>query len=149
MREYKFRAWDKENKVMCDVSHIFIANMVLPQTVMASVGSEMKHCPSDAILMQFTGLHDKNGKEIFEGDILKSEGETKTQPFNFNKEVRDPWWEISEVVFEGGRFGQIVRTQHNSYFGELPSPFRDIFRPEEYKEVIGNIYEHPELLKDR
>jgi uncharacterized phage protein (TIGR01671 family) len=102
----------------------------------------------DCILMQFTGLLDRHGKEIYEGDILKSEGETKTQPFNFNKEVRDPWWEISEVVFEGGRFGQIVRTQHNSYFGELPSPFRDIFRPEEYKEVIGNIYENPSLLKE-
>lgn len=144
MREIKFRAWDGK-KMHYDVAIIPNEKEAIKNGYW---GTSWTADAKAGIPMQFTGLHDKNGKEIFEGDILKSEGETKTQLFNFNKEVRDPWWEISEVVFEGGRFGQIVRTQHNSYFGELPSPFRDIFRPEEYKEVIGNIYEHPEMLKE-
>ena len=114
MREIRFRAWDIENKVMCDVSHIFIANMVIPQTIMVSVGSEMKHCPDDAILMQFTGLLDRHGKEIWEGDIVNV-------PYNHIGK--------REVKYKNGGF--------------------DIAA---YKisecEVVGNIWEHPKLLKE-
>lgn len=71
----------------------------------------------DYPLMQFTGLKDKNGKEIYEGDILKN-------TFGELNEVR--WWDGTFVL---GRDGINILNQ-----------FTDI-------EVIGNIWEHPELLK--
>ena len=69
--------------------------------------------------MQYTGLKDKNGKEIYEGDILL----TNNQTYNY------------EVKFEDCSFG--VQTKHYGFInligcGEL--------------EIIGNIYENPELL---
>jgi len=133
MREIRFRAWDIENKVMCDVSHIFIANMVLPQTVMASVGSEMKHCPSDAILMQFTGLLDRHSKEIFEGDILKWTNHTKC--------CNVATWDcLCEVVWESCGFYRRDILDGTLYgWANIKN---------EQVEVIGNIYEHPEMLKE-
>lgn len=134
MREYKFRAWDKENKVMCDVSHIFIANMVLPQTVMASVGSEMKHCPSDAILMQFTGLYDKNLKEIYEGDVVTG--------VNINGE---DYYGNHEIVYIGSCFCIKIKKGINNKHDYEPCLDEAWL---ERMEVIGNIYENPELIKE-
>ena len=138
MREIKFRAWDIENKVMCDVSHIFIANMVIPQTIMVSVGSEMKHCPDDAILMQFTGLLDRHSKEIFEGDVVKT--------VLMGDEI------IGTVKYgeKWGCFYLAVTNKHgvqvalDSVFGWLYADDAE----EIVAEVIGNIYEHPEMLKE-
>jgi len=71
----------------------------------------------DVVLMQFTGLFDKNGKQIFEGDIIKNE---------YN--------EMSDVRFDNGRFYY----NKGINWGEIDS---------ESVEVIGNIWENPELVK--
>lgn len=75
----------------------------------------------DVILMQYTGLKDKNGEEIYEGDILL-----------------DPWNEgkKSMVTFEEGHFN----------FG-ISYPEADTIAAGDSK-VIGNIYEHPHLLNN-
>ena len=77
-------------------------------------------------LMQFTGLHDKNGKEIYEGDIVKIVGRIK--------EPQIVGWDV-----EQGRFCFVYET------GE---PMRDFHIRTEVPrfEIIGNIYENPELL---
>ncbi len=73
---------------------------------------------SNAPLMEWTGLHDKNGKEIWEGDIVK-----------WDHGVTEDDNGIGEVVFKGGRFKvRYCFCCHTEY------------------EVIGNIYENPSLL---
>lgn len=78
----------------------------------------------DVVLMQFTGLHDKNGREVFEGDLLSN-----------------GWLFIGEVIFENGAFFSEDRVGiyvdrrahgHRSDFSQL--------------DVIGNIYDNPMLL---
>lgn len=65
MREIKFRAWnkiDKEMGIPFTLDDLYQAGLCQ---------LKKKHEEENYILMQFTGLHDKNGKEIYEGDIVK------------------------------------------------------------------------------
>lgn len=115
MREIKFKAWDKLNKEMFNVESInFQERRVYKDDV-----SYRKF--NDIDIMEYTGLKDKNNKEIYEGDILfESFGE-----------------EYFKVVFEDGSFR--VETEEYS----LPL--------KEYShicEIVGNIYENPELINE-
>lgn len=88
MRYIKFRAWDPENKEMLDIEKLFWENgELLIQTTMYVDYLEL----SDLILMQFIGLKDKNGKEIFEGDIV-------------NIEYQETIVENAEIVNKGANF---------------------------------------------
>jgi uncharacterized phage protein (TIGR01671 family) len=80
------------------------------------------------ILMQYTGLKDKNKKEIFEGDILKS-----ILSYNGKEKILIVYW--SEPVA-----GFMLNDINHSFGWEFGLSFRTL-------EVIGNIYENPELLK--
>ena len=113
-REIKFRAWDEETKQMKRCG-------IYPDGVpMAYAGGDYAVALYDRPLMQYTGLKDKNGKEIYEGDILKDTQEDRI--------VGDIQWGF------------------NSF--QLPNPY-DItnYNPEDELEIIGNIYQNPELLK--
>ena len=80
---------------------------------------------SAAVVMQFTGLHDKNGKDIYEGDILK---------YKFSV-----LGGMDEVIFTDGMF-----RLKDDYIPE--AGFRTVSNVENYCEVIGNIHDNPELL---
>ena len=125
MREIKFRAWDKRIKKMLytDIANKFI-------------GSEMEFYPivfgvhdltysHHLELMQYTGLTDKNGKEIYEGDILEQEDGRRT---------RVVWHDYCAMFDLVGIIGKGV-----------PHPIYD--RPERLQTIIGNVYENPELRK--
>ncbi len=122
MREFKYRAWDKENKVMCDVE-------MLGEVILKIKGSEWEN-REDFVVMQFTGLCDKNGREIYEGDIVRF------SPYW----VEHPW--TSRVVWGKEFAGHVVK-------GKADDSEEDVLDDEmiEDAEVIGNIFEHPELLK--
>lgn len=80
---------------------------------------------------QFTGLYDKNGKEIYEGDIVKH--------FNHNEIIR-------EIIFMKGSFGYWTGKEFISYASNYHFEWNDFYKSEKI-EIIGNIYENPELLK--
>ena len=109
MREIKFRAWDKRFKKMIYSSPMAILYLN----------------NDDHIIMQYTGLLDKNSKEIYEGDILD----------NIPQMIKVCWDSI------GGKwFGHYVDKKRTSSF----------WMGEEFKnyEVIGNIYENSDCLKE-
>ena len=81
----------------------------------------------DAILMQSTGLKDKNGKEIFEGDIVKMSKDVYSEPTYY------------EVVRHRGGAYRLESKQHGC---ELWLRHTDC-------EIAGNVYENPELMEDK
>jgi len=127
MREIKFRAWDIVDEVMREVLKIDFDLKVV--WLLKYVNGEKRAYElefKDIELMQLTGLHDKNGKGIYEGDRMQIQQ-------GYYKALRNRDIEL-EVVFNHGSF-----VLKNDKF-ETPIDTTG--------EVIGNIYENPELLKE-
>lgn len=124
----KFRAWTEEGKVMYyDVYPFKDDTLLLKYDEFAFDGVPA----SDFILMQSTGLKDKNGKEIFEGDVVKYKSGcyTYTEEVAYNKNfagfgVRDA---NAVIIFTFGELAEDI---------DLSS-----------LEVVGNIYNNPGLLE--
>ena len=119
MRELKFRAWDKvENKMLFDADpfalHVFGSN----EPLLAKT-----HRNEDCIFEQYTGLKDKNGKEIYIGDVVR-----KNHGDIIGKIVQNPSGEY-RIAWIGVFGGETVLYDHHSLC-----------------EVIGNIHENPGLL---
>ena len=129
----RYRAWDKNLKTMYEVDDImsidFGKSEISVKTLFFFFSNYYKF--DDIVLMQSTGLKDENGKEIFEGDIVKvTDGDERT---NF------PDGGIGTICGLDGIFMWYIDGQvHNGLF--------DISQ-EYYIEVVGNIYENPELLE--
>jgi len=138
MRTIKFRAWDKENKQMITssqgVSTIIRRHILDYPGLGLGTGegnSEVKKGKFE--IMQFTGSFDKNGKEIYEGDIIENE----------NKEKLLIVWVEDICAFYQSMipWSRITTTQVKNL---IPHMVDMRFN---HKEVIGNIYENPELLQ--
>ena len=142
MREIKFRAWDGENMLnnvvpICGDKPGNMENIVEYSSL---AGFRLR--PVKAV-MQFTGLHDKNGREIYEGDVLKHNGTNRNSKMNPHVIVE----------FLGGAF--CLTAPHGSYLLSQDSSvtIRDaMFEAKEYGrklelEVIGNIHDNPEPLE--
>jgi uncharacterized phage protein (TIGR01671 family) len=140
MREIKFRSWDKAKGYMLpshDLHKVLIGNGSIvtinykprnggwePDEPYHLTNPQADNC----IPMQFTGLHDKNGKEIYEGDVVEqtywSNGAKERGVISYSPDARFVW------------------DQHGDQSGYGLSG-QDADR----REIIGNIYENPELLK--
>jgi hypothetical protein len=107
-REIKFRAWDDFNKEM------------IPYLSIDNQGWIFSSATNSPFVMQFTGLLDKNGKEIYEGDVLKAAKTGKFYPVE---------WDGRDAHFHAQE-GQFILMSYNW----------------QYAEVIGNIYENPGLI---
>ena len=113
MRDIRFRAWDKEAKQFEEENGAFITQDDM------DLNTVIKWIQEKYILMQYTGLHDKQGKEIYEGDIVGLKG--------FRRE------EVGFTKLHDGETGDVIGMGYDSCWEDM--------------EVIGNIYENPELLK--
>lgn len=133
----KFRVWDKDSKVMREIQHLVWAEDNL-----------IAHCPPrwhefsewftvilngwEYQLMQSTGLKDKVGVDIYEGDVVKMDRPPVNEKSLFL--VKD--YVLGKVIFaEVNEFGKDSWSFNGGYTGYS-------------LEVIGNIYENPELLEE-
>ena len=128
MREIKFRAWDKDVKKFADMCAIHIDGdiMASSQTFGGMYDFVSDEMADRIVLQQYTGIKDKNGVEIYEGDILTGE---------FGKDTV----ELEEYHLDGG--GTAICYVYSR------SPLNQGLVEEVGIEVIGNIYENPDLLK--
>ncbi len=138
MRDIKYRMWYKSKSEMLDVEMIDFKNK---HYYMENYDKWLRsYLYEDEIeLMQYTGLKDKNGKEIYEGDIVL---------------YRD--W---EMAYEGGgndsfiNKGMVEYCEDNCCFNVTERQTIDIsdvlYKDNEDLEVIGNIYDNPELLEGK
>lgn len=134
MRDIKFRAWDKAGKMIAVGDLQFINNGIWVTSSRDKRGfSTTIQDGAGCTLMQFTGLKDKNGKEIYEGDLLT--GETYYEADNDARE-----WTFSNPA--------VVKWMENEA-GFYPFTLNIRWRCDVVNvEVIGNIYENPELIQE-
>lgn len=131
-REIKFRAWDKKRKEMLPVKFMDFSEWWVSCDPTYGKASPLEYGERNSfanketdrhILMQYTGLHDKNSKEIYEGDVCDD-----ARGFRFVV-----IWE-DNARFLGRGIGK--QKEYIRYVGQEPAV-----------KVIGNIYDNPELLE--
>lgn len=131
MRELKFRIWDNHTKRY--VTFVYETNkdcylFIAPSgyvTAFNCYGEEIDFEDGRFVVQQYTGLKDKNGKDIYEGDIVK---------------LSLLHYEIMNV------YGQFIATCPNYCHYNWPK-FENFVREARCSEVVGNIFDNPELLK--
>lgn len=136
VREIKFRAWDRAVRQMCIVRGInwlegeALCSPIFKKGAVTYTWREIE----DFTLMQFTGILDKNKKEIYEGDILKCHAD------QINK-CSSPKWRYSVISVPAGFV--LVRNDKLANLHLSCNP-----QVNKTMEIIGNIYENADLLKE-
>ena len=139
MREIKFRAWDKRDAIMIypkiDGGEEFMLSLCL-RAFEVCHGGELIEVSGRYELLEFTGLNDKQGKEIYEGDLVVMQGGSeKVYKIQWSDE-----WNKAGFVIKGIVPFANKRVRFSS----------DYLNPHYAKsiKITGNIYENPKLLKD-
>lgn len=121
-REINFRAWDNANKKWLNKDDA--EDLIIRLDGSYEINKGWAIIEPDLTIEQYTGLKDKNGKKIYEGDIVKIEAYSRVFQVVYRK------WDCS-FVYENDEDEEIVHM-----FSGFPSAY----------EIIGNIHENPELL---
>ena len=142
-REIKFRAWDKKRKTMWEVDCLnwYDEYMWVNESPMSGYRLPVDSTP----IMQYTGLVDRHGVEIYEGDIVK---DLTTKTYLGGKKITS---RIGQV-----KYGDYYAASEDPYYSAditgfhidgdvFSSNLKDYFDKE--LEVIGNIYETPEVME--
>lgn len=155
-REIKFRAWDtKYNQILYggeswkrypkwyNVDFITNKGVVIWNKLANDASQNAFECQQikmniEIVIMQFTGLLDKNGKEIYEGDVIGYDRESNDRDWSYGGKTYFPVeWDYLRAMF-------IVVFDPNL---KAPYSLYDALRKENIKyKIFGNIYENPELL---
>lgn len=131
MREIKFRAWNETEEKMFEPFSLYeyVRGSVRNEETL-NEGSLL--FPIDTLFLQFTGLKDKNGKEIYEGDIIRTK----------NYEGTHLWLVVNEIDYMGAFSCFTVDCI------DKPNEVSSIHaRVIDDGEIIGNKFENPELLQ--
>jgi uncharacterized phage protein (TIGR01671 family) len=147
----KFRAWDNAVNKMWNVETIYIEDEWVKVND-GSIYGITKDLVRDYVLMQSTGLKDKNGVEIYEGDIIEFEDEAFCYPFddeaivetiNRAQVIID---KVKGIFLENFMVKDSTIAKEYKYYYDLPTSEKTIF----FKEcsVVGNVFEDENLLED-
>lgn len=122
----KFRAWSTDKKIMAEVRTLRFTDELVETDKFVERSIE------GVKLMQSTGLLDKNGKEIFEGDVIAIE-------------VDDTGTPINARVFQNSKIGVLM---FHVFEDNEDVPMVELLEDNSVAfEIIGNVYENPELLE--
>lgn len=133
-REIKFRAWDKkEKKMYYDVQNTYDFMINNGGCFEESFKDVLEY--DNYVVMQYTNCYDINGKEIYEGDIIRLEGVD-------DREIGSTWEHIGKIVYKRGAF-------FVCYFDYYADGDEELIcdAQVEFGTVIGNVYENKELLE--
>lgn len=126
----RYRAWDSAKKEIFKDTFAITESGQVVVVEQESVASSPDYVFVDhLVIMQSTGLKDKNGKEIFEGDIVR---QVRTQPITENETITGV-----VIMIEGAWLIMNDCEQLASY----------LWSETDENEIIGNVYENPELLE--
>ena len=130
MREIKFRAWDKKNNIMLQGIELtkLLGYLIFQNCPNSEAYDLLKDHFNDIEWLQFAGLKDKNGKDIYEGDIIIEKG----SHYYLGERISVIEFSESQTPFVKGSSGW-SEFLHNFDLSNA--------------EIIGNIYENPELIK--
>ncbi len=136
MREIKFRAWDKDGKIM-----VFSMDGFVEDFDVFSIGDWCNKAGYE--LMQYTGLKDVNGKEIYEGDVVEWDDNSKGR-----------WrrrcvvgWEQSHYTLNGYFYDANIKGSKRHAIEFSFGSF--MYESDGELEVIGNIHEHSQLMETK
>lgn len=134
MRELKFRAWDNLHKEMIVTGfHVFgeytLFNLIGQYCFETKGNKSSLERYDDIVVTQYTGLEDKNEKEIYEGDVVKC------------------GYGVGIVVFNAGCF-MVEWIDDKEAYMEFLFSRKEMYarKDDELFEIVGNIYENPELI---
>lgn len=139
MREIKFRAWDKTESQWIEINKMGFLENGEAWYVEDYEKNEPPYFTdrNDWELMQYTGLNDKNGREIYEGDVLEySKEQTLLVHYNENTASFS-----ANYILHRDEYGELK----GGWIGSAPFDKRNIENSE--MRVIGNAFENPDLLK--
>ena len=146
MKELKFRAFHKPSKKLFGICYLDFKNKMISsrQKVIGqgkrvyfdTVDYDLKDCE----LMQFTGLKDVDGKDIFEGDIVEVEFDDYYSNNSFTIDEDEKF--IGEIVFED--FGYYIKFPDMCFMSII-----DIVDYEFNIKILGNIHQNSELLVNK
>ncbi|CAD7288279.1 YopX family protein [Campylobacter suis] len=128
MREIKFRVWDKELRVLRDARYIDLENGEVSYWLNQAKNTNIIKPLKNVEIMQCSGLEDKNGTLIYEGDIIEG------------RFIKDNTTAIGRVDYFHKDTKFICHLIDGDY-----TPVSSL----EEIEVLGNIYENPKLLKKK
>nr|DAK53947.1 MAG TPA: YopX protein [Caudoviricetes sp.] len=123
----RYRAWDKDFKTMYEADDIMYIDFEEKQICVKTLFFERasRYDFNDIVLMQSTALKDKNGKGIFEGDVVK----------------------VAKNIYSEPTYYEVVRHRGGAYRLESKQHGCELWLRHTDCEIAGNIYENPELLE--